>query len=208
MKKNSILLVAMGILAFVAVAIVAARVLTPEDTWLCDNGAWVKHGNPSDPAPTTGCGDDAVESEVSNFEECVAAGNPVMESYPRQCASNGETYVENIGNELAMIDQIIVNYPRPNNEVEESFLLSGEARGTWFFEAEFPVKLLDEDGNVLFSGPVMTDMDWMTESFVPFQTEIVFNRPASEKGTLILEKANPSGLEENAAQLEVPVVFK
>lgn len=27
-----------------------------EDTWLCVNGQWVKHGNPSASAPTTGCG--------------------------------------------------------------------------------------------------------------------------------------------------------
>lgn len=33
---------------------------------------------------------------VTNFEECVAAGNAVMESYPRQCAADGVTYVEEI----------------------------------------------------------------------------------------------------------------
>lgn len=27
----------------------------------------------------------AEEPRVTNFEECVRAGNPVMESYPRQC---------------------------------------------------------------------------------------------------------------------------
>ena len=27
-----------------------------EDTWLCQNGQWVKHGNPSKSAPTSGCG--------------------------------------------------------------------------------------------------------------------------------------------------------
>lgn len=31
---------------------------------------------------------------VTNFDECVAAGNPVMESYPRQCAHEGLTYTE------------------------------------------------------------------------------------------------------------------
>lgn len=25
------------------------------------------------------------ESNITNFEECIAAGNPAMESYPRQC---------------------------------------------------------------------------------------------------------------------------
>ena len=31
---------------------------------------------------------------IQSFQECVAAGNPVMESYPRQCAANGVTYTE------------------------------------------------------------------------------------------------------------------
>lgn len=35
---------------------------------------------------------------VTNFEECVAAGNPVMESYPRQCRHEGVTYVEEVDN--------------------------------------------------------------------------------------------------------------
>ncbi len=33
---------------------------------------------------------------VSSFAECEAAGNPVMESYPRQCASGGVTYMEDV----------------------------------------------------------------------------------------------------------------
>lgn len=31
---------------------------------------------------------------ITNFEECAAAGNPVMESYPRQCRADGTTFVE------------------------------------------------------------------------------------------------------------------
>lgn len=39
---------------------------------------------------------ECIYAEVTNFEECVAAGNPVMESYPRQCRSNGMLFVESI----------------------------------------------------------------------------------------------------------------
>lgn len=36
-------------------------------------------------------------SPVTSFEECVEAGNPVMESYPRQCQSDsGEVFMETI----------------------------------------------------------------------------------------------------------------
>jgi len=37
------------------------------------------------------------DSEISTFEECAAAGNPVQESYPRQCrTADGKLFVEEI----------------------------------------------------------------------------------------------------------------
>ncbi len=45
----------------------------------------------------TGCKYVCTE-DIGSFEECVAAGYPVMESYPRQCrTSDGQTFVEYIG---------------------------------------------------------------------------------------------------------------
>lgn len=35
-----------------------------------------------------------VGAKITTFEECAAAGNPVMESYPRQCRAGGTTFVE------------------------------------------------------------------------------------------------------------------
>jgi len=42
----------------------------------------------------------AEQPQVTNFEECVAAGNPVMESYPRQCRDpvSDKTFTEEIEN--------------------------------------------------------------------------------------------------------------
>ncbi|MCV0373415.1 MAG: hypothetical protein K5793_07680 [Nitrosarchaeum sp.] len=38
-----------------------------------------------------------IESSIESFDDCVAAGNPVMESYPRQCrTSDGVNFVEEI----------------------------------------------------------------------------------------------------------------
>ena len=34
-----------------------------EDTWLCQNGLWTRHGNPASPMPTEGCGT-AVQTEA------------------------------------------------------------------------------------------------------------------------------------------------
>lgn len=38
-------------------------------------------------------------ASVSNFQECAAAGYPVMESYPRRCTANGQTFTEIISSE-------------------------------------------------------------------------------------------------------------
>lgn len=44
-----------------------------------------------------GAGCAAPDAKIADFEDCAAAGNPVMESYPRQCRADGVTYVEDVG---------------------------------------------------------------------------------------------------------------
>jgi hypothetical protein len=50
-------------------------------------------------------------------------------------------------------------------------------------------------------------MEWMTEEFVPFEAVVEFDDPAVEKGILVFEKDNPSGLPENADEFRIPVFF-
>lgn len=38
-------------------------------------------------------------NSITSFEECASAGNPVMESYPRQCRAHGKTFVESLSND-------------------------------------------------------------------------------------------------------------
>jgi hypothetical protein len=145
---------------------------------------------------------------IGNFEECLEAGYPVLESYPRQCQTpDNKTFTEDIGNELEKADLIRINAPRPNQIVRSPLIINGQARGFWFFEASFPVKLFDEDGRLLASAVAQAREDWMTEDFVPFEVEMIFEHPAAGKGTLVLEKDNPSGLPENADELRLPVKF-
>lgn len=138
--------------------------------------------------------------EVKNFDECVKAGYPVMESYPRQCKiPDGKTFVE---------DLIKIFQPRPNDFIKSPLEIKGEARGYWFFEASFPVQLLDANGKELGTTIAQAKGDWMTENFVPFEAVLEFQTPTTEKGTLILEKDNPSGLPEYEDELKIPVLFK
>lgn len=145
---------------------------------------------------------------ITSFDECVAAGNAVMESYPRQCSDGNNTFVEYIGNELEKIDLIRIDFPRPNQTISSPVTVRGEARGFWFFEADFPVVLTDQDGHIIAEGVAQAQSDWMTEEFVPFEVVLEYTQDVSNnKGVLILRKDNPSSLPEHDDALEVPVLF-
>ncbi|MDO8619733.1 MAG: Gmad2 immunoglobulin-like domain-containing protein, partial [bacterium] len=146
--------------------------------------------------------------QVTTFAECANAGNPVMESYPRQCKSKeGKTFREDIGNELEKDSLIRISEPRPNTVITSPLTIKGVARGNWFFEASFPVKLFDGNGELLVTGIAQAKEEWMTTEFVPFEVTLSFTAPATTVGTLVLNKDNPSGLPENEDTLQVPVQF-
>lgn len=96
---------------------------------------------------------------------------------------------------------------KPGQTISSPLVITGEARGYWFFEASFPVKILDENGNVIAVKPAQAQGEWMTENFVPFKVELNFTAPAFSRGTLVFEKDNPSGLPENADELRIPIDF-
>lgn len=100
-----------------------------------------------------------------------------------------------------------VSSPLPNSVVRSPLKVTGEARGNWFFEASFPVRLIDANGRQLAIGVAQAKGEWMTTNFVPFEATLTFSNPTTSTGTLILEKDNPSGLPENAAEVRVPVRF-
>ena len=97
---------------------------------------------------------------------------------------------------------------KAGDTVESPLEVSGEAIGTWYFEATFPVKIYDNNGKLLGSTPAQAQSDWMTENFVPFKVSLYFATSTTDSGILILEKDNPSGLPQNAGQYEIPIHFK
>lgn len=62
---------------------------------------------------------------AKDFVECVAAGNPVMGSYPRQCTTkDGTQFTEDIGNESDKADLIRLTAPRPNQTTKSPPLVT------------------------------------------------------------------------------------
>lgn len=148
---------------------------------------------------------------ADSFERCASLGFPVAESYPRQCRAGGKTFVENVPPPLpvsAQHEKIRVTEPKAGSVVTSPLRVSGEARGTWYFEASFPVKLLDANGRELAVFPAQAKGEWMTENFVPFEVMLEWSRVDTPTGVLVLEKDNPSGLPEYADELRIPVRFE
>jgi immunoglobulin-like protein involved in spore germination len=107
----------------------------------------------------------------------------------------------------AIADLIELQMPLPDAVLRSPVTLEGRARGTWYFEASFPVYLLNANGDTIARVPAQAQGEWMTREFVPFKVTLTFTAPAARTGTLILAKDNPSGLPEHAAELRVPVRF-
>ncbi|MEK7579192.1 MAG: Gmad2 immunoglobulin-like domain-containing protein [Patescibacteria group bacterium] len=149
------------------------------------------------------------ESTITSFEEC-AKYYPVMESYPEQCNTpGGKHFTRDVGNILEKMDLIDIASPRPGDVVKSPLTVTGEARGTWYFEASFPVTLVDDEGVEVARGIAEAQGEWMTEEFVPFKATLTFTeKPTTEKGRLMLHKDNPSGLPQNDDVLIVPIVFE
>jgi hypothetical protein len=146
------------------------------------------------------------EESVSSFSECADSGFPIMESYPRKCRTpNREIFTEYIGNELDKTDIIRITNPRPNETVSFPLNITGEARGIWFFEADFPVKIETLEGKKIGQGIAAAENNWMTEEFVDFAEKITLSENYEGKALLILKKDNPSGLEEFDDSLNIPI---
>ncbi|MFA5830588.1 MAG: GerMN domain-containing protein [Candidatus Paceibacterota bacterium] len=100
-----------------------------------------------------------------------------------------------------------ITSPKKGETIQSPFTVRGSAKGTWYFEASFPIKVVDSNGKLIGRGVAQAEGDWMTEQLVPFSGTILFSGKEGEKGEMIFEKDNPSGLPENADELRVPVLF-
>lgn len=147
------------------------------------------------------------QMSVASFEECVSAGGAIQESYPRHCMKGGISFTEDVGNVPDKSSLITLTDLVPNQKIKSPLTVHGEARGGWYFEATFPIRVADSNGNVIGSGPAKANGDWMVEDFVPFSATITFTKPATATGTISFLKDNPSGLPENDDALVVPVQF-
>ncbi len=104
-------------------------------------------------------------------------------------------------------DLIQVTEPAKNATITSPITVKGKARGTWYFEASFPVTITDANGVSLGVVPAQAKGDWMTTDFVPFEATVSFTIPTTPTGFIVFEKDNPSGLPQNAKEYKLPIKF-
>ncbi len=102
-----------------------------------------------------GCG--APAPAATSFEECAAAGNPIMESYPRQCRADGTTFVEEI----------------PEEAEPESVRLEPGAPPYWFRGLVLSLKAIEDS-----RCPADVQCVWAGELAAVF--DVSLDTPASE----------------------------
>jgi len=87
---------------------------------------------------TVGC------SPINSFEDCIEAGNPAMESYPRQCRAGDITFVEEIEKPISSEQEITIEQAielTKNTECTEKGTLTekhiyNENSKTWWIDLE------------------------------------------------------------------------
>lgn len=141
-------------------------------------------------------GDEYIREGIRN-EQDAAVIQAVLESLS----------LEQIEEQEAASNMIEVEQPLPDQNIRSPLTIRGEAKGYWYFEGTFVAKLYDASDNLLAEQPVEAQDHWTTEDFVPFEATIPFDAPDDQRGRLVLERANPSGLPENDQSYAIPVNF-
>ena len=109
-------------------------------------------------------------------------------------------------------DKISILAPAADSIISSPVIVSGRARGTWFFEGDFPVEVYDLNDKLLGQGyasfvPSAEEPEWMTEDFINFSGSIKFSNTSAVLGYILFKKDNPSDLRELDEEFELPVRF-
>ncbi len=112
-----------------------------------------------------------------------------------------------LNEEIKQNPNITLKSPKTNDTLGQNFNVSGEARGSWYFEASFPIVLLDADRNELTTVIATAEGEWMTEDFVPFSATVDLKTKYLGKAFLVLKKDNPSGESKYDDQIEIPITI-
>jgi len=98
-------------------------------------------------------------------------------------------------------DKIIIN----NTNI---LYVGGQVPGSWLFEAEAPIAIVDKNGQEVLAGHISAE-EWMTTDYVDFTTGTLdissLDPNELDESSFVFKKANASGLPENDDRVTVPI---
>lgn len=131
MKKPLIITIAVILIALAVVAYLRFVVGGDEDTWLCEDGAWVKHGNPSVAMPTSGCGTkqqacDAITTEEAcrNRTDCIVVdecGCATEYERAQRCGETSEVTCDCVGGGFVRCETLQCDAGEPPRELNVTY---------------------------------------------------------------------------------------
>ena len=195
--KGKAVYVVLGVIVVTAISLQICQLFSKEGSWICVNGAWQMQGKTSKAKPTDSCS----KSEVVDDQKFVLEGEVATSTATTTEITGDVPMTYNQDKTLAIIEE-----PKANSVISSPLVVKGEAPGAWYFEASFPVKLLDDKGNLIVAAPATAQSDPLTVDFVPYKTLLEFTTTATS-GYLVLTNDNPSGLIENELSVKIPVTF-
>lgn len=102
-------------------------------------------------------------------------------------------------------DLATVTTPTSGATVTSPLQVSGVAPANWFFENQFPVRLVAPDGSEIAAAPATPRVSWTDPGPKEYDAELTFT--ATGPATLVLEEDMP-GEDEEPRQVRIPVVLQ
>ncbi len=119
---------------------------------------------------------------------------------PTATAPDAPVEAASIGN-LAIVDA-----PAPGARITSPVTITGTAPGNWYFENQFPVRLLDAQGAVIAEGPATPRVNWTDPGDKQFDATLAFSVATDTPATLVLEEDMP-GEGNEPRQVRIDVVL-
>lgn len=92
-----------------------------------------------------------------------------------------------------------------NDTISNGIDINGHVKGNWYFEGEFPVRILDSRGDVVASTSAIAQSEWTTDEEVPFRLRVDLPIIQEHNLVFVFQKSNPSGLMENEDSVSIPL---
>jgi hypothetical protein len=233
MKKLIFLILAMIVIG--TGVLFAVRIISGEDSWICQNGLWVKHGAPSKPKPVGVCGElkdfrGTIKSiEINSAQIQIIDGSIVIDlnlAEDAKLSDNGgtsisladlyESFEVSGRGSIAGENKINVSELRviksPNivlygPKAEEEIGLPVEIKGiARVFENNLNVRVKDGQGNILVETFTTANSPDMGK-YGAFKINLNYAEPKTETGTIeAFDYSAKDGSVENLTS--VPIKFK